>query len=202
MTELTNEIIEMEWDLFDKVQNVGGRASCQDDKTTFFIMRSSQLEAWTQAMRESYREDLLQARKTGRNPLSEKYGYMMQRTSPAEFAQIMHLLPPRLPQKDAMIDRICAAHVVWLEEMTEKYPHVAGRGRVIRKEQDTPLATSFETYLWGELATYSMTTVARYAEYVERLQREGKNLNEMILQNTVSQYGYASLEQAESKLSQ
>ncbi|MGN1014763.1 MAG: DUF4125 family protein [Butyricicoccus sp.] len=201
MTALTEEIIAIEWDMFDKVQNVGGRASCQDDWTTFHIMRSSQLEAWTQELRECYYDDLQTAKRTGRNPLSEKYGYMMERTSPAEFAKIAPMLPPRQPQKDILINRICAAHVVWLEEMTEKYPHVAHRGRAIRREQDSPTTTSFETYLWGELATYSLRTITKYAAYVQQLQREGKNLNEMVLQNTVAQYGYTSLEDAESKLS-
>ena len=54
MEPLVREIVETEWDLFDKVRNRGGRAACQDDANTFFIMRSSQLAAWTTAMRESY----------------------------------------------------------------------------------------------------------------------------------------------------
>lgn len=45
--EYTASIIRMEWELFDKVQNIGGRASCQDQWSTFQIMRSSQLLAWT-----------------------------------------------------------------------------------------------------------------------------------------------------------
>ncbi|MDY2738998.1 MAG: DUF4125 family protein [Acidaminococcus sp.] len=37
--KLIQRIIEREWTLFDEVHNIGGRASCQDDRETFFIMR-------------------------------------------------------------------------------------------------------------------------------------------------------------------
>ena len=38
---LINRIIELEWDMFDKVTNTGGRAACQDDEWTFYVMRFS-----------------------------------------------------------------------------------------------------------------------------------------------------------------
>ena len=44
--ELEKQIIEKEWLMFQKVQDVNGRASCQDDWTTFLIMRISQFEGW------------------------------------------------------------------------------------------------------------------------------------------------------------
>lgn len=201
MTKYVEEIIAIEWELFDRVQNRGGRAACQDDKTTFDIMRSSQLMAWSESMRESYLADLRAAQQQGRNPLAEKYGYMMARTNPDEFAQIKDRLPTRDTAKDALIEGICAAHVAWHEAMAARYPHLAGRGRAIRKDEDSAMTTSFETYLWGELATYSMETIRRYAAYVEQLQSEGKNLDELVLKNTVAQYGYASMEAAEARFS-
>lgn len=201
MNPIIQQIIETEWAMFDKVHNRGGRAACQDDRETFFLMRASQLMAWSADMQESYLADLRDAAHAGRNPLSEKYGYMMERTSPAEFAQIKAYLPPRDPEKDRLIDDICAAHVAWLEALAARYPHLTGRGRPIRREADSIASTSFETYLWGELATYSLETIRRYADYVARLQNEGKNLNEMVLQNTAAQYGYASLDEAEAHLS-
>ena len=75
---IINQIVDIEWVMFDKVNNIGGRASCQDEKQTFYIMRSSQLGAWNEALLGSYLEDLQQAKAEGRNPLSEKYGYMME----------------------------------------------------------------------------------------------------------------------------
>lgn len=201
MNQTIQQIIETEWAMFDKVHNRGGRAACQDDRETFFLMRASQLMAWSADMQESYLSDLRDAARVGRNPLSEKYGYTMERTSPAEFAQIKTYLPPRDPEKDRLIDGICAAHVAWLEALAVRYPYLTGRGRPIRREADSIAATSFETYLWGELATYSLETIRRYAEYVVCLQSEGGNLNEMVLQNTAAQYGDTSLDEAEAHFS-
>lgn len=201
MTNSVEEIVALEWEMFDKVQNRGGRAPCQDDKDTFVLMRSSQLAAWSPAMRESYRKDLEAAREAGRNLLGEKYGYMMARTNPQEYAQIRDSLPPRTPEKEQLIDALCKVHVAWQRELARTYPYLAGRGRAIGKEQDSAFVTSFETYLWGELATYSLDTLERYSAYVAGLQREGVNMNAMILKNTAARYGYASIEEAESLLS-
>lgn len=192
-------IVEEEWKLFDRVQNIGGRASCQNSPDTFFVMRSSQIMAWSEAMQESYWNDLIAAAQQGRNLLTEKYAYMMARTSPTEFARICSQLPARLPEKDRLIDDICAQSVAWQEQLAGQYPHLVGHGRAIRKETDSLYATSFETYLWGELATYSLDTVKLYHAYVRQLKTQEKNLCAMILQNTVQQLGYASLEDAEAK---
>lgn len=199
MRDTTGKIVELEWAMFDKVQNRGGRAACQDDARTFSIMRTSQLAAWTEEMRQSYLNDLRAAQTAGRNPLAEKYGYMMARTCPAEYEQIKDQLPPRTAEKDASIEQICAAHVGWLEQLAERYPGLTGQGRAIRKEEDSPVSTSFETYLWGELATYSLRTLRLYADHVGRLLAEGRSMNEEILRNTVRQYGYASLDAAEAQ---
>lgn len=201
MSITVKTIIATEWTMFDKAQNIGGRADCQNDPKTFVIMRASQLMAWSEEMQESYRKDLEQAVKEGRNPVAEKYGYMMERTSPDEYAAIQDQLPPRSAEKEKLVERICAAHVSWLEAVTEKYPRLAGQGRSIRRDEDSPVNTSFETYLWGELLTYSDETIRLYAQHVEQLLKEGKNMNAMILENTVEQYGYSSLDAAEARLS-
>ena len=200
MTNTVKSIIALEWAMFDLVQNIGGRATCQEDFVTFHIMRASQFLAWTQPMRESYLHDLQQAREAGRNLMEEKYAYMMERTSPTEYAKLRHLLPPREGEKELFIHEICLAHVAWLEALQARYPRLTGRGRPLRKEEDRPGTTSFETYLWGELATYSAKTLALYLAYVAQLHKEGQNLNEMILQNTARAYGYASLKAAEQGL--
>ena len=44
--ELERQIVEKEWLMFQQVQGVNGRAACQDDWSTFLIMRLSQFEGW------------------------------------------------------------------------------------------------------------------------------------------------------------
>ena len=46
--EKIEKLIQMEWEDFQKVNNEGGRASCQDDPETFFIMRRSHFSPWTE----------------------------------------------------------------------------------------------------------------------------------------------------------
>ena len=201
MEPTTDKIIEIEWEMFGAVQNRGGRADCQDDPETFRIMRSSQLDAWNEAMRISYLNDLEQAREAGRNPLAEKYAYMMEHTFPAEYEAIKGHLPPVSSEAKLLIERITMTQVRWLEDFAARYPYVAGNGRPIHSGEDSIYGTSFETYLRGELATYSLATLREYDAYVSSLLAEGKNLNEMILRNTSDAYGYASLEEAEKHLS-
>ncbi len=195
------EIVELEWEMFDQVHNRGGRAACQDDWDTFFLMRASQLEAWDGAMRQSYLHDLQDAKAVGRNPLQDKYAYMMARTNPTEYAEICRFIPPRDPAKQPLIDEICQAHVDWLTQLHAQYPNLTGRGRPIRRSEDAPGVTSMETYLWGELETYSLHTLQLYAAYVRALQAQGQSMNRMVLENMAGRYGYASLEQAEASLS-
>lgn len=201
MTEINREIIAIEHEMFDRVQNRGGRAPCQDDSQLFSAMRDSQLSAWNEEMCQSYLADLQAARRESRNLLSEKYGYMMEQTNPAEYAEIQTHLPPCNLEKEWLIDWISKAQVAWQEALADAYPCLVGRGRVIRKSGDSPHAISFETYLCGELSTYSVRTLRLYAACVERLQKTGKNLNRMILRNTVAVYRYRSLEEAEAQLS-
>ena len=48
--ELVDKIVKAEWEAFDKVQNEGGRASCQNDWNTFSIMRKSQYMTWPEEL--------------------------------------------------------------------------------------------------------------------------------------------------------
>lgn len=191
------EIVDKEWALFSKVKHCDGRASCQENPTTFYIMRSSQLAAWNAAIRESYFNDLVSAEQKGRNLLSEKYGYMMARTSPVEYVPIREALPIHSIEKEWMVAHICNIHVEWMEALAVRYPYLMSRGRSIYKESDRRETTSFETYLWGELMTYSEETLRRYLDYAVRLQKEERNMNEMILENTVHAYGFHTLDEAE-----
>lgn len=149
------------------------------------------------ALLESYKEDLLYAQAQGRNLLCEKYAYMMEQTAPAEYEAIKNALP--VPSMEALYlaDLICTVHVTWQEELAKRFPNLTGRGRPVRKEMDGPGVTSFETYLCGELLTYSVETLRLYVAFVEKNQKEKINLCEQVLRNTVLRYGYPDLETAE-----
>ena len=75
---LINEIVELEYEMFDKVIGINGREPCQNDYKTFYIMRYSQHKVFSKQTLESYKDDLIKAKIENRNLVTEKYGYMME----------------------------------------------------------------------------------------------------------------------------
>lgn len=196
--ELITDIVDMEWEMFAAVENQGGKASCQSRPDTFEIMRVSQLETWSEEIRQSYLSDLKRAKAQGRNLCSEKYGYMMESTAPSEYRKIKKYLPETDPDVMFMIRKIVAVNLAWEEQVDQAYPRLRANGRPLRKEQDTPYFTSVETYLTGELRTYSKQTIQQLYEYTLRCDEEGENLALKNLENIVHAYGYATLQDAEA----
>ncbi len=197
---LIDRIIGLEWQMFQSVENIGGRASCQDDRATFEAMRRSQFQGWAEAPLESYLADLLEAQSAGRNLVSEKYARMMKSTSPGEYARIEHLLPSISEEILDLIEKIVAVILEWEEGLAMKYPHILKRSRPLRSSLDTPWATSLETYLRGELAACSGKTLELYHEQLLEQKAGGVNGAEVTLAFLVRAYGYASLDEAERRM--
>ena len=195
-----NDIIKEEWEQFDRVQNRGGRASCQDDWQTFQIMRKSQYISWPDELLDSILQDLQEAAATGRNMITEKYARMMESTVPEEYEILKDRLPFRSPFRLERQEQVIAQEVAWNERTCAKYPHFAKGGRKIHTYEDTPWETSAETYLRGEMTTWSDRTFYMYESWIQALVKEECNLAQMTAENMVKLYGYTSLEQAEQYL--
>lgn len=199
MNPIIEQIVEMEWEMFQNVRNTGGRAACQDDFETFDVMRKSQFLTWDLPLLESYWQDLQEGKAQGRNLVMEKYAYMMESTAPKEYEAIATGLPKISEEKQAMVEQIVAIQVGWREEFAEKYPHLSGQARIIHTSEDTLYDISFETYLRGELKTYSMQTLVLYGRRIVEFVQEQKNMTEEIMRYTTAFYGYKTLEDAEIK---
>lgn len=194
---LIDEIVKMEWKAFDKVKNEGGRADCQDDWETFSIMRKSQYMTWNEELLASWHQDLMEAEEADVNLITYKYGYMMESTAPDRFAEIKNNMPEISLEKRQIINQITAIQVGWMEEFAAEYPRLAGNARSIHTSEDNRYNTSAETYLRGELMTYSDRTLILYGRFIAALASAGKNLNRLTMENTVKLYGYETLEDAE-----
>ncbi len=196
-TSLIERIVDIEWQMFSSVNNAGGKAACQTDSVTFRIMRSSQCATWDEALLSGWLADLETAQAQGRNLMSEKYARMMESTFPEEFALIADRLPPLDPGAARKIEEIVAIHLNWKEELDERYPHLADRGRPLRSADDSTGLPSLETYMRAELQTLSPATIDLY--HAATLKRVGKGESEAEenLLNQVRQYGFTSLEEAE-----
>lgn len=198
--ELVDAIVKLEWNAFDKVENEGGRADCQNDWNTFSVMRKSQYLTWPKELLESFYVDFVEANDRNWNLITEKYGRMMESTTPEEYAKIADRFPVCSEQKRAIVDQIAEIQVEWMEAFAKEYPYMAGNARTIRKETDNPWNTSYETYLKGELLTYSDRTLSLYGRWIVSLKQAEENLAKQIMTNTALLYGYQSLDAAEEAL--
>lgn len=198
--DMVEKIVELEWKQFDKVKNEGGRASCQDDYTTFSIMRKSQYLTWTDELLESFYSDLITAENKNWNLIMEKYARMMESTTPEKYEELKKDLPILSEERIAIQEEIIKIQVAWMEEFASKYPKMAGNARSIHTSEDTPFNTSYETYLRGELGTYSENTFILYGRFITGLLRENRNLAYETMTNTAKLYGYESVEAAENRI--
>lgn len=201
MENIIESIIRMEWEFFDKVENEGGRASCQDDWETFSKMRRSQYMAWSLPLLESWKADLVGAREEGRNPLTEKYGYMMCISDPEGNIETACRLPPVSPEKRDVARRIVDRLIPQNEVFRVKYPRISGRGRPLRTSEEPAAGwTSIETYELGELWTYSQKTLELFEANLDAFEKEGKSYPETVVENGLKLRGFKSLEDAEEFL--
>jgi len=196
-----DKIIESEWEMFQNVDNIGGRASCQDDYETFFIMRASQYGSWSCDMVDCYGRFVEKCRKEGRNLLTEKYARMIESTHPAYYKKnIAPFLPEVSEANKVLIDKIVKAMIGWETEFAARYPKISGAGRPVTSEGDASGFTSMETYARGELATYPGELLKLFSNYFDLLIAEGKSLSVLNQQIMVNLYGYDTIEDAEASL--
>lgn len=180
---LIDNILEIELRMFLSVPS-RERAACQDHPEEFKRNRRAQFSTWSADTLGSYLNDLLLCQKYEKNIMTLKYGRM-------------EGILPRI-NEDPLIDRIADVQVKWQGEMFDRYPKIMGRARALDSSGDTPAHTSFETYLRGELETYSHETLRLLYEDVKRFLARNANMNEALYAHLVKSLGYGSLAEAES----
>ncbi|NMM97265.1 DUF4125 family protein [Bifidobacterium olomucense] len=201
LAEMRETIVRHEWDQFQRTNNEGGRAACQGNWPVFHQMRLAQFLTWERPLLESYAADLDEADHAGRNLVTEKYGRMMASTAPAEYAANIEPYIPRLDaDRIARQEQVIARQVAWAADFRSRYPKLGEAMRVLTTAEDTATATSFETYLRGELGTYSPTTFGLYETMIRERAAANpqRNITEETLLNTVRLGGFDSLDEAEA----
>ncbi|MBM9520975.1 DUF4125 family protein [Desulforhopalus vacuolatus] len=181
--ELISEVVELETEMFLAVQS-REPSSCQQDPQGFRFHRSVTFSIWTPAMLESYRTHLLEAKDKGVNLITSKY------------ARMENLIPPQ--SKSPCIDKIVTMQTAWNRETEEKYPNLHRRARPV--SVDSGNATSFATYLRGELETWDNTTLELYAELLQDYEAKGENPVEKTWENMAVAAGHNSLHDLEKAL--
>lgn len=141
----------------------------------------------------SYLEDFKSANHRGWNLVTEKYGRMMRSTDPEMYEKLKKYFPEVSEQKSAIIEEIVKIQVEWMEEFSKEHPNISEGARSIRTEEDSIFNTSYETYLRGELMTYSDNTLNLYGRFIVDMWQKNENLAYVIIGNTAKLYGYEDL---------
>ena len=192
--KLIDKILEKEWNYFSSLNNIGGRADCQDNREDFIIMRKAQWLTFNEETLLSYLEDL----NSKNNPLFQKYGQMMKYNSPKEYEKIKNLLEQPSSQKLDLVEKIMEIYMKWEEEFFKAYPIFSSMGRPLYSKQDDDEDTSIETYLRGELLSYSEKTLALYLKYILEMKNKNINLAVKNMDNLASMQGFENSQDVEN----
>ena len=197
---LINEIIDIEFSMFDKVNGMNGRAPCQNNFKTFYAMRYSQHNAFSEKTLLSYKNDLILARNEGRNLITEKYGYMMEFTDRAYYEEFLkNKFPICSDEKLELIKEIADLLEEDFDAFAMKYPYFSKIGR---PQISNSHVTTIYIYNYGELKTYSYETLILYRNDVLYSRNDNMTIVEKIQNQTSLFYGYKNIQDAESSLRQ
>ena len=155
---LITDVVSNEWEMFTNTNNIGRRSSCQDQKGNFIASRAAYWNMFDKQVLSSYLNDLSNAKSNKINLAAQKYGYMMESTDPDYFKTIKHLLVPVSDKKLKLVDSIMLIYMKWEESLISS--SLDNKNRVLYKQYDSKYNTSVETYMKGELTSYSEETLS------------------------------------------
>lgn len=185
--DIIEKILDRELKMFLSVPSIR-KSSCQDYPESFKLHRKAQFSCWSRDTLESYLRDLEKAEEKGVNLMTHKY------------ARMDNLIPPL--SSNPLINTIVGCHCAWQRLIIKKYPGIMSGGRPLSSAEDSAFLTSFETYLRGELETYSDATLELLNKDILAKQAQGINMAEELYTFLVKDMGYDSLDEAEQASSE
>jgi hypothetical protein len=180
--ELIEEILELELEMFLSVAT-DRSYTCQQNPEGLRLHRSAQFCIWAEDTLESYLEDLNRAKAEGLNLMTIKY------------ARMENLIPRE--NFNPQIKEIVDLFIHWQKEVIKTYPNLMAGGRRLVSKDDLIDQPSFETYLNGELETYSGSTLSLLHRDLLELSRAGINGAERVYEYLTEKLGYESITAAD-----
>jgi hypothetical protein len=180
--DFIEEIISRELTMFLSVPSAH-KSPCQEHPEGFELHRRAQFSCWSIETLESYLRDLERAQENGTNLMTQKY------------ARMDNLIPEL--NSNPLIDTIVGYQCAWQRSMIRKYPGIMSGGRPLSSAEDSAFMTSFETYLRGELETYSDATLEHLSKDILAKHAQGISMAEELYTCLVKDMGYDSLNEAE-----
>ncbi len=183
--DIIEEILSKELKMFLSVPSAQ-KSTCQEHPESFKLHRRAQFSSWSKVTLESYLHDLERAQENGTNLMTQKYARM----------DNLILQLSSNPLIDMIVDYQCA----WQRSMMIKYPGIMSGGRPVSSAEDSTFMTSFETYLRGELETYTDATLELLSKDILDKHAHAISMAEEIYTCLVKDMGYDSLDEAEQTL--
>jgi hypothetical protein len=183
--ELLRQVLAREEEMFLAVPT-DGPCACKDDPANFLVNRRAQFRAWSAEALESYRDDLVQAKRGRRNLMTYKY------------ARMANMIP--CGNDDPFIDAIVRRQKEWQEELSRAYPSFMSGARPLETTGVPGGQTSFETYLRAEMETFSPKTLARLFQEIERKKAAGINMSEEVYGYLLEEKGLPPLPEMEKRM--
>jgi hypothetical protein len=182
---IIEKILSVELEMFLNVPSAG-KSSCQEYPESFKTHRRAHFFPWSKDTLESYLQDLRTALASGTNLMTLKY------------ARMDNLIPPL--NTNPLIGKIVEIQCAWQRDVLLKYPGIMGGGRPLSSADDSSSMTSFETYLRGEIETYSDTTLKLLYRDMLHKQAQGISMSREVYEYLVREKGYSSMEDAEKQI--
>ncbi len=195
--KLIEQIIYFEWKMMISITAIDDPEGCREDPITFKIMRESQHSAWSEDTLSSYLADLQLAESQQVNMAAERYAHMMKVTNPSEYEEIKNDLRPISNEAVQLVEQIMEIYSKWNAELDMRYPNIRSLGRPTNEDGTW---TSVNTYLRGELLTYSVKTLSLCLRDIYQARSMFINLSERTLMHMASIYGFQSLEDMERRI--
>ena len=114
----------------------------------------------------------------------------MKYNSPQEYEKIKDILESPGQNKISLIEKIMSIYMKWEEEFFKKYPIFSSMGRALYSKDDDDIETSIETYLRGELLSYSEKTLELYLKYILEMKEKNINLAIKNMDNLANMQGF------------
>ncbi len=196
LNQLISETVFLELKMLRCTKNCTSELASAYNEDVFQTIRGNQLKGWSYPMLESYRRDIDHALAECRNLYCERYAYLLMQLDPEKYQNLQDRLPKPVIEKRWLVDWICQARSSWWEALG-----------CMRAEAQTLMWSLYqnadnmapEVCLRSELMTYSVETLRLYAAYVEKLQKENRDIDQVILEQLLNDYGYSSLKDAVQK---
>lgn len=178
------KITDIEFEMHKALNAYGGVQECQLNKNYYFIMRLSQHLNMSLEFLNSYLNDLIYAKNNNVSLPFIKYAFMEKSTDKKLYELTKDYLPIIDEKRTKLQEAIISVQLEMLNKYLKKQKNDSKNMRTIYSSSDNLDNASYETYLRGELSSYSENTVVLYGRMISLYSKYKKNFVEEVIKTS------------------